>query len=131
MKALTKKECTQEADEGRLIEKMKKRKEFHLMYFVNISVPPSVSSSPSDAVRVLGQSITFQCGFHGNPPPRIEWYHGNSSKFSPVPSIPKYITTGGTLRITSISIEDEGTFLCKGINVAGTANATAYLNVQG
>ena len=39
--------------------------------------------------------------------------------------------TGSTLKITSVSVDDEGTFMCKGINVAGSVNATAFLNVQG
>lgn len=95
------------------------------------SVPPSVTVYPSDAICVLGQPITFKCNFTGIPSPRVEWYHDNGTTIRPVPSTPKYSRVGYTLTVTSVSVADEGRFVCKGINVAGDVNASAHLNVQG
>jgi hypothetical protein len=108
-----------------------------LMYYVSKQlycfclVRPTVTVYPSDAVCVLGQPNTFKCDFTGIPSPRVQWYHNNGTTIRPVPSTPKYTRAGYTLTVTSVSVQDEGTFVCKGINVAGSVNTSAYLNVQG
>jgi len=37
----------------------------------------------------------------------------------------------GTLLVTSVSMDDAGIYLCKGLSIAGTAVAKVRLDVQG
>ena len=43
----------------------------------------------------------------------------------------RHIITSGNLEIRQIVKEDEGTYICQAVNIAGIAQASAYLRVKG
>ena len=43
----------------------------------------------------------------------------------------KFVVSGGILEIKQITKGDEGSYICRAINVAGSVEASTYLKVQG
>ncbi|XP_052101640.1 uncharacterized protein LOC127735500 [Mytilus californianus] len=84
-----------------------------------------------DVHGLLGGDAELQCVFSGYPLPDIEWY---SSGFNqPIQPSGKYQFTDPSvrrnLRIKNLNITDEGTYICRGVNILGTAQARIYVNV--
>ncbi|VDI29840.1 Hypothetical predicted protein [Mytilus galloprovincialis] len=71
------------------------------------------------------------CFFHGSPLPDIEWYLPGINQ--PIQPSSKYQFTDPSvrrnLRITHLDLTDEGTYMCKGVNIGGYVEARIYVNV--
>ena len=98
--------------------------------FYPYTAPPQLVSAPVDAQAGLTNSVTFHCGFSGNPTPRIKWL--KDSIPVPLTTSDKYdVQLEGTLLVRDLRRTDEGTYECVAENVAGTARAYARLTVWG
>ncbi|XP_048587603.1 roundabout homolog 1 isoform X5 [Nematostella vectensis] len=97
---------------------------------LTVQVPPTVSGRPTNATRIVGESHTVTCQFQGSPAPLVTWFFKNDTADKTVPSTLNYVINGGILTIKAVTKSDEGTFVCKGTNPAGAAEASAYLYVK-
>ncbi|XP_076082728.1 neuroglian-like [Mytilus galloprovincialis] len=83
-----------------------------------------------DVKGLLGGEVELQCVFSGYPLPDIEWYSPENVLIKPsfkysyrIPDVKR------NLIIKQLSADDEGTYICKAINIISTAQANVYLNV--
>ena len=83
-----------------------------------VSVPPSLTTKPSDQTVLENQEVTFQCTATGNPAPRIKWIKAG-----------KTLIEGDILTFKAIK-NTSGQYWCSAENGLDLANASAYLDVQ-
>lgn len=89
-----------------------------VVFFINLSVPASLTSTPIDKTVREGDETTFHCTAIGNPTPNITWTRDG-----------KTVGVGDTLRFKAHR-NQSGKFGCSADNGLGEAvNASAYLNV--
>ena len=83
---------------------------------------------PKHEMGELGQSITFNCSYNGNPTPEIEWFKDGQRIMasSRVRLLPKTF-----LYIGGIERTDKGIYQCLVRNSHHSAQASAYLNLGG
>ena len=82
------------------------------------TVPPRFTEIPKRLIKVTANSVaSVTCRAFGFPPPIIQWAKA-------LASLPKERATvdNGTLKITSFSLEDVGTYQCKATNKLGSAS---------
>lgn len=97
----------------------------------SVLVPPSLRSSASNATKTLWESVTFECSFDGIPHPDVKWFYSSGGSHVPLMQTVRHIITSGNLEIRQIVKEDEGTYICQAVNIAGIVQASAYLRVKG
>ena len=88
-------------------------------------VPPRFTEISDQVIKVKESTIaSVICRAFGFPPPVIQW----SKAFA---SLPKRRATveNGTLKITSFSLKDVGTYQCKATNKLGSVSASTALNI--
>lgn len=87
-------------------------------------MPPQFTEIPDQVIKVKeGKVASVVCRAFGSPSPVIQW----SKAFA---SLPKRRTTAdGTLKITSFSLNDVGTYQCKATNKLGSVSASTGLNM--
>lgn len=91
---------------------------------------PSFEENLEAQILNEGDRLKFSCTVKGKPEPEVEWFlDGEKLKSDSLVSIKNL---GGicTLTIASVSVDDEGTYLCKVTNTAGTASSKATLQVK-
>lgn len=87
--------------------------------------PPQFTTVRDQVVKVKENTVaSVICQAFGSPPPAIQW----SKAFA---SLPKGRATveNGTLKITSFSLKDVGTYQCKATNKLGSVSASTALNI--
>lgn len=93
--------------------------------------PPKFITKPSRVFTQVGQSGKFSAKITGRPQPQVTWLKGDvglqsSGRYSMVERSGMHF-----LEIREVCVEDAGTYTCSVSNSAGTASASAELNVQG
>ncbi|XP_066996259.2 cell adhesion molecule Dscam2 [Anabrus simplex] len=85
-----------------------------------------------------GPSISLKCVATGNPPPSIRWTldgfplpQGDRNKFVIGQYVPMHGDVVSHVNITSVRVEDGGTYQCTAINRVGEVTHSAQLNVYG
>ena len=89
-------------------------------------MPPQFTEVPDQSVKVQeGKVASVICRAFGSPPPVVQW----SRAFA---SLPKGRATveNGTLKITSFSPKDVGTYQCKATNKLGSVSSLTTLSIQ-
>ncbi|XP_054723242.1 hemicentin-1-like, partial [Uloborus diversus] len=90
---------------------------------LEVLVPPTWMSTPEDVDALNGDSITLNCKGIGKPLPTVVWYKAqiDGLDFIPISSLnnPK-IQSNGSLTLTAIEKEDEGTYKCNVSNGIGS-----------
>ena len=84
-----------------------------------VTVPPSLTTKPSDQTVIENQEVTFKCIVTGNPTPDIKWIKDG-----------KTVGIGEILNLEGKQ-SDSGKYVCtaeNGLEVA--VNTSAYLDVQ-
>lgn len=99
-----------------------------VVFFLLHSVPPRFTAIPDRDVRVKGNSVASAvCRAFGFPAPVVQW----SRAFAALPQ-GRATVTNGTLKITSFSAQDVGTYQCKATNKLGSVSAlTTFSYDQG
>ncbi|XP_045910375.1 myosin light chain kinase, smooth muscle-like [Micropterus dolomieu] len=93
--------------------------------------PPKFITKPSRVFTELGQTGKFSAKTTGRPQPRVTWYKGEAELQS-CGRVHMYERSGlHFLEIQEVRAEDAGSYTCSVTNSAGTATATAVLNIQG
>ena len=84
-----------------------------------LSEGPSFTSTPRD-IRILeGRNTELVCQADGIPLPRISWTFGDRQLES----------QGGTLALTSLSLEKQGNYICTADNMYGSVHESVNLQV--
>ena len=95
-----------------------------LVCFISL-VPPRFTEIPDQVIEVTKNTIAYViCRAFGSPPPVIQW----SKAFAPLPK-GRATVENGTLKITSFSLKDVGTYQCKATNKLGSVSASTALNI--
>ncbi|XP_030622337.1 cell adhesion molecule-related/down-regulated by oncogenes [Chanos chanos] len=95
-------------------------------YTVNILESVTVTKRLADRAMVLGSSVSFTCAARGNPSPSITWLF-NSSPLTPSSRIQ---ISGSSLRISVVTLQDQGMYQCLFDNGIGSAQSAGRLSVQ-
>ncbi len=107
--------------------------------YLRVIVNPVVSAVPfgtpvlqyprneldNNFIAILDDTFELQCIFSGMPAPEIYWSRNNW-----VLPRDRYEDQGSRLRIFNVEWEDEGEYMCMGINFQGYANFTFNVDVQ-
>ncbi|KAK3764608.1 hypothetical protein RRG08_008488 [Elysia crispata] len=96
-----------------------------------VETQPSFLISPKDVTVALGRTAVLQCVATGNPKPTVFWNVGDDKKlvFPHQPFGRFRMSPDGTLRIHEVTFSDQGTYMCKALNVLGKSNRTATVTV--
>ena len=78
----------------------------------------SVSSSPSPVLVSQTHNTTLNCSSSGGPDNMYEWFHEGSI----LPG-----ETNPTLTLTDVMVSNEGSYICRVSNAAGSENSTVVL----
>nr|KAG5705527.1 hypothetical protein BaRGS_009180 [Batillaria attramentaria] len=100
---------------------------------LTVHTMPSFLIKPTNQVVGRGRTATLQCVVTGNPPPTVFWSKGQEQHLMfPNHESGRYsVSEDGTLRIRDIQYDDEGQYVCQGLNVLGSEKATANIQVRG
>ena len=102
--------------------------QWHFCFFVVVVVflvPPQFTEVPKQLLTVKESTVaSVTCRAFGSPAPVIQW----SKAFA---SLPKRRATvvNGTLKITSFSLKDVGTYQCKATNKLGSISSSTTLSI--
>ncbi|XP_015437459.1 PREDICTED: basement membrane-specific heparan sulfate proteoglycan core protein [Dufourea novaeangliae] len=90
--------------------------------------PPLLELYPKETQTVtLGGSADVQCrAIAGTPMPELHWSRRDGAPF---PHNIKQLP-GGVLRLSNITLNDGGTYICSAVNSVGSTSAVAYIEVQ-
>ncbi|XP_076457798.1 roundabout homolog 2-like isoform X2 [Babylonia areolata] len=99
---------------------------------LTIHTMPSFLIKPTNQQVGRGRTATLQCVVNGNPPPTVFWSKGTEQHLMfPNHENGRYsVSEDGTLRIRDIQYEDEGQYVCQGLNVLGSEKAMATITVK-
>ena len=89
----------------------------------SICLPPvspegSVSSSPSPVLVSQTHNTTLNCSSSGGPDNMYQWFHEGSI----LPG-----ETNPTLTLTDVMVSNEGNYICRVSNAAGTGNSSTLV----
>ena len=85
------------------------------MFLSPVSPEGSVLSSPSPVLVNQTDNVTLTCTSMGGPDNMYQWFHGG------------ILLPGGTtptLTLNDVRASDEGDYMCRVSNIAGTGNNT-------
>ncbi|MGH0143069.1 UNVERIFIED_CONTAM: hypothetical protein FKN15_022424 [Acipenser sinensis] len=89
--------------------------------------PPLLAEVAPVISTLIGRSLTLSCVLlDGNPPPKRHWTHNGqpvsvSSRVS--------LQSDGSLYIDKVSQEDAGIFICRAVNLVGSANVSITVSI--
>ncbi|XP_066495820.1 roundabout homolog 4 isoform X2 [Tiliqua scincoides] len=93
---------------------------------VSVLEKPTFTRRPSDVVAIIGSTVQFTCGAHGDPTPAIQW----RKEYGDLPSGRYEISQGNTLQIRLLTAHDAGKYICTAHNQVGIISAKASLTLQ-
>ncbi|KAM9445055.1 neural cell adhesion molecule L1.1 [Clarias gariepinus] len=84
-------------------------------YIHVVDLPPQILTEDGRVYRLIeGSLLSLDCSVFGSPRPQISWERTTSSELLSDARVSQM--TNGTLRITDVSHEDAGTYLCRATN---------------
>lgn len=90
-----------------------------LSFFV---VPASITIRTNGLNVTVGEDVELQCDASGEPAPLVEW--------SKEGVVMQNSTENTSLLIPSVSLKDEGTYVCKATNTGGSVNYSVTVWVR-
>lgn len=91
-------------------------------HVLSTAVPPSIHAGPRVMKVQVGHPVELPCVVKGFPKPVLIWTKdGRRYPVSP----------DGSLALTNVGLDDEGTYTCTATNTAGRDEAQIQLVVQG
>lgn len=100
-----------------------------LFYLLLEMYPPVYVSKPDPMTLYVGKQAVFQCSLTGSSPMEVVWHKDNIAISSEGNYVMKCEKNKYSLNIKSLSLTDEGVYLCKASNSVGTATFTTELKV--
>ncbi|XP_068104310.1 neural cell adhesion molecule L1 isoform X2 [Hyperolius riggenbachi] len=113
-------QCEAHNKHGRILENA-------YVYVVELA-PVILTPDRMNYSAVENTDVVLHCKFFGSPAPVIHWY--NRDMMSVMNKDGFEILTSGSMRITDVSIEDEGTYYCTAANIKGNVTVSAYLDIR-
>ncbi|VTJ68807.1 Hypothetical predicted protein [Marmota monax] len=100
------------------------------LHTVNVLVPPTIDQGAGSAGTLVsrpGETVTMACPVRGSPPIHVSWLKDGL----PLPLSQRTLlhSSGRTLRISQVHLEDSGTFTCVAVSPAGVADRNFTLQV--
>ncbi|CAB3399163.1 unnamed protein product [Caenorhabditis bovis] len=100
---------------------------------LRVQAPPSFKVKPSDQAIPAGETATFECVLVGQPNPAYFWSKEGHQDLL----FPSYVSAdgrtkvsaSGTLTIEDVRQVDEGSYVCAGMNAAGSSLTKASLTI--
>lgn len=86
-------------------------------------MPPTVSITPKKLTIAQGASIELRCDIQGEPTPTVKWSKLGEELGSHI------VAMGPLLVFSNVAVQDRGMYLCTAESPAGTADASAVLEV--
>ncbi|XP_053381258.1 hemicentin-1-like isoform X2 [Mercenaria mercenaria] len=93
--------------------------------YVKVLVPPVVLESVGHTVASKGDAVLIPCGIYSDPDPKITWYKDSAA----ITMGDRFTQLHNGLYITSVRVEDSGTYLCHASNMAGDTENEGTLEV--
>lgn len=93
------------------------------------SVKPYLISGPEDITVLNGKTVTFECRVGGDPLPDVLWRRTADGGNMPLGRV--HILEDRSLQLDSVTVEDQGDYICEADNTVGTISAWGSLTVQG
>ena len=90
-------------------------------------VPPSFQLRPQNSSAVQHQPLVLHCKAAGSPQPSLSWRKDGGS----VDPNRVKILSSGSLTINTTVVADAGKYTCTATNVAGSADASAFIAIHG
>ncbi|XP_060779498.1 cell adhesion molecule-related/down-regulated by oncogenes isoform X2 [Neoarius graeffei] len=95
-------------------------------YTLDVLGPPTIIRGLSDQTLKSGSLVQFSCTTSGNPVPNITWLFNSI----PVLSSPRVQISDSSLRIFSVTTQDQGMYQCVLDNRIGSAQSAARLSIK-
>lgn len=89
---------------------------------------PMFTKVPTDKVLASGVNIEYQCEAVGAPTPTIEWYKDGKRLYTNKRM--NVIDSSQKLKITQVTFDDSGEYLCRAINTQGKVEVAANLKIE-
>ena len=111
-----------------------------IIIILSTSVAPTIYQQLQNQVALQPNTATFTCSANGLPQPTISWLRlsngqsltiTESSKYSIVTKPVGIQNVTSILTVSNTSTDDAVTFTCNATNLAGSANSSSALTVQG
>ncbi|XP_041372950.1 roundabout homolog 2-like isoform X3 [Gigantopelta aegis] len=99
---------------------------------LSVQTHPTFVIRPQNQVVGLGRTVTLQCVVSGNPVPTVFWSKGSDQPLMfPNQENGRFsVSEDGTFRIDRVQFEDKGEYICQALNVIGSAQANARIEVR-
>ncbi len=91
---------------------------------------PSFIATEKDVVALEGFNVTISCQANGIPMPKISWKREGGEQIDLSDSSQVLQRTLGDLVIFSVSLEDEGMYICEAANIYGTIQSLSRVEVM-
>ncbi|XP_065067823.1 roundabout homolog 2-like isoform X2 [Rhopilema esculentum] len=100
-------------------------------FYLHVSTSPAVLIAPSNATKIVGESVQFRCDFYGTPKPVVSWFFSRtqSSSRETVAYDSRVVKTSDGIRISPVRKTDEGKYICRGNSTGGSLEVFAFLRV--
>ncbi|XP_033105528.1 hemicentin-1-like isoform X2 [Anneissia japonica] len=97
--------------------------------FLEIGSIPKILQPPDNVAIDIGLNASFPCLAFGFPRPVISWRRIDGKDLSINPRVT--VTSGGSLHIRDLTVDDAGTYVCIAKNKFGREEETAQLRITG
>ena len=85
-------------------------------------------SGPEDVTVLAGNSVDFECKVGGDPRPDVLWRRTANRGNMPIERLS--ILADRSLRLNSVTVEDQGDYICEADNRVGTISGFGTLTVH-
>ncbi|XP_071509422.1 contactin-2-like [Diadema antillarum] len=96
--------------------------------FVNVLIPPQITSGPGEVTVAEGSQTTIPCAVIGDPAPNVTWFR-DGAVLELDPSDPSFVLTNQGLFLTEAQLEHAGMYRCRSENRVGMAESEGTLTV--
>lgn len=94
-------------------------------------IAPTFSRKLKDMHSTVDKPIELDCKVSGSAPLTISWYHNDKEIVSGPNYEISFAENTCTLKLPILNLSNAGSYKCKAMNSAGTAETTAFLDVKG
>ncbi|KAI2803059.1 Roundabout 1 [Blomia tropicalis] len=93
---------------------------------LNVRVKPYFIRRPEDVTALSNEVAEIHCKVGGDPTPKVTWKRERGK----IPSGRSFITDDKSIRISHVTLEDEGVYVCEAENLVGQISSSASLIVH-